>query len=275
MNKVITTIVCVLLGVASGFAQEEFKQSLSGINKIELETNTMVNVKIGTSNEIIFENGATCNNCDHDNHYDYNEHEYENDQDDEEERSKGLKAVYAGGVDNTGFGMQMDKDGDVMRLTDLKSFTQRRGFTITIPANIDLKLDCGSLGGARVEDFSKELEVKTSVGSIELVNVTGPITAHSSVGAIDVKFREVNQSSPISISSSTSPVDVSLPSNTKANIEMRSTMGSVYSNFDLEVPREDGLKAVGGQRKIKGELNGGGVNISLRSSTGNIYLRKN
>ncbi len=270
--------IAFLLAVAFGFAQENFKQSLNGIKKVEIETNTRVWVVIGSSNEIELSNGANCDGCedskkDYDNYN--NNYNYNNDNDDEDDRAKGLTPIYSGGTDNTGFGMYMERDGDVLRLKDLKSWMQRGGFTVSLPRSVDLKLDCGSLGSAWVNGLSSDLEVNTSTGSIMLKDVTGPITAHSSTSTIDVVFSTVNQGAPISISSSTGHVDVSLPSNTNADVELKSTMGEVYSNFDLEVPREDGLRVVGGRRNIKGKLGSGGVKISLRSSTGNVYLRKN
>jgi hypothetical protein len=51
-------------------------------------------------------------------------------------------------------------------------------------------------------------------------------------------------------------------------------MGTIYTDFDLEIPRKDGMKRIGAVRKIETKLNSGGVNISLRSSTGDVYLRK-
>lgn len=274
-------MLCFLITVA----QEDYTQSLSGIKKVQIETGTTVRIVAGTSNELRFtkyERDSTNSRYDNE-YYEHIEHteEYEDSDCDEcpkkttkKDRSKGLKAVYAGGTDNTGFGMSIEKDGDVLRIKDLKSWMQRGGLQIVLPKDIDIKLDCGNLGSAQINGFSSEIEVKTNVGGIVLSDVTGPITAHTSTGLVEVKFSSVNQASPISLSSSTGVVDVTLPSNTKANLELRSSMGSVYTDFDLQPEREDGMKIVGSNRKIVSKLNGGGVNIELRSSTGNVYLRK-
>ncbi|MBX2827082.1 MAG: DUF4097 domain-containing protein [Flavobacteriaceae bacterium] len=269
MKRISICIIALLFSLVA-WSQKEHKVSLSGINKVILETNTTVVVQVGSSGELTLKDGANCDNCDdHEYHY-----EDSHDHEDEDDRAKGLTALYAGGVDNTGFGMSSERDGSTLKLKDLKPFTQRNGFTLTLPKNIDLTLDCGSLGGANIENFSSELEIETNVGDIRLKNVTGPITATTSTGTVDVEFTNVSQEAPISISSSTGVIDVSLPSSTKADVEMRTTMGNVYSNFDLVPEREDGMKIVGANRKIKGKLNNGGVNIRLISSVGNIYLRK-
>nr|WP_321232132.1 DUF4097 family beta strand repeat-containing protein [uncultured Psychroserpens sp.] len=262
------------LSVVFTYAQEDYTKSLNGITKVQIETGTTVKIIAGTGNELKFskyehdELDHNHENCDH-------EHDAEcYDCDNDNDRAKGLKAVYSGGVDNTGFGMSISQEGSVLRIKDLKSWMQRNGLQITLPKTMDLHIDSGNLGTAIVVGFSSEIEVNTNVGNITLKNVTGPITAHTSTGTIEVDFSSVNQSSPITLSSSTGIVDVSLPSNTKANLELRSTMGTIYTDFDLQKPSKDGMKVVGSTRKIETQLNNGGVKIVLRSSTGNVYLRK-
>lgn len=260
--------------IATG--QEDYTQSLKGINKVHIETGAAIKIVTGTSNELRFSKYIRDSTW---YKYSYN-YEYNYDCDDcpsqksKDDRAKGLKPIYAGGTDNTGYGISIGKEGDVLRIKDLKSFMDRGGLQITLPKNIDIKLDCGNLGSAQINGFSSEIEVKTNVGGIVLNDVTGPVTAHTSTGLIEVKFSDVNQSAPISLYSSTGVVDVALPSDTKADLELRSSMGSVYTDFDIQPKRKDGLKIVGSNREIVSELNGGGVNIKLSSSTGNVYLRK-
>lgn len=281
MKQLLMCIAILVGGAYSTNAQEAFfKESLQGIKKVEIEASTHMTVVTGTANEVSFQWGSHCEGCkkslfDEEDEY----HEEENDFFHEEDttrkdKAKGLKAIYAGGVDNTGMGMFLERDGEVLRIKDLKPITQRKPFTITVPSSIDLHLDCGNLGSALVKGITSELEINSNVGRIQLIDVTGPITANSATGDIDVVFSSVSQNAPISISTATGDVDVSLPTNVKANVTLKSTMGTVYSNFELEKPRKDGLKVVGNTRKIEGTLNNGGVKVHLSSSVGNIYLRK-
>ncbi len=274
----ITTIIAIFCFLFSE-AQEDYTQSLEGIKLVRIESGTKVKLVAGKANELRFtkyirdkeDDYDECDECDHEH---YEEHEHEEGRHRGNNRSKGLKPVYAGGTDNTGFGMSIEREGDVLRIRDLKSWMQRSGMQVYLPKDVDIYLDCGNMGSARIQGFSSEIEVNTNIGGIYMNDVTGPITAHTSTGLIDVKFSKVNQDSPISINTSTGIVDVTLPTDTKANLELRSNMGSVYTDFDLEIPREDGMRSVGANRKIQAKLNGGGVNISLRSSTGSVYLRK-
>jgi len=265
MKKIITLIVLFLVSNNLTQAQENFKQSLSGVKHVKIEMDAKIKLIAGSGNDLVISENK--NN-------DHSDYDHDDDKQKKKDKMKGMKAVYSGGVDNTGFGLSVEKEGETLKIKDLKSWMQRGSVTITLPKNMNVMLDCGNLGKADVEGFSSELEVNANVGYINFTNVTGPITAHTSTGAITVKFNNVNQGSPISITSSTGDVDVTLPTNTKADLQLRSTMGTIYTDFDLETPRKDGMKRIGATRKIESKLNSGGVDISLRSSTGDVYLRK-
>ncbi|MEE9362656.1 MAG: DUF4097 family beta strand repeat-containing protein [Cellulophaga sp.] len=271
MKKIQMIILFVLCGITAN-AQKSFKQSLNGIKKVIIESNAQLSITTVVANELVISEGIECDDCDEDEKHEKHNHDNHGQGND---RAKGLTALYPGGEDTTdGFGLNIKKDGDVLRIIDLKSNFQRGGLSFALPKTIDISVNCGNMGRVRMEKFSSEIEVISNIGHVHLIDVTGPITASSSTGTIHVEFVSVNQKSPISIRSSTGDIDVSLPENTKANLEMKTTMGTVYTNFKLTKPSKDGMNAVGGQRRIENVLNGGGVQIKLSSSIGNVYLRK-
>ena len=238
-------------------AQEAYKHSLSGIKKVKIYTDTSIDLKLGTSNQFII-SGANSSK----------QSKAKND------KAKGLKALYSKGNDNTGRGLEIIKEGNTLIVKDLESFMKRNGFKIQIPKGIDVYLNSGNLGHVKVDGITSEIEIKTNVGHIDLKNISGPVTVSTNTGDINAAFKTVNQSSPISLRTATGDVDVSLLSNTKANLELKTTMGTVFTNFDFEVKSSKGLKPVGNPRKISTKLNNGGVTITLSSTTGNVYLRK-
>ncbi|RUA11047.1 MAG: hypothetical protein DSY83_17140, partial [Flavobacteriia bacterium] len=65
----------------------------------------------------------------------------------------------------------------------------------------------------------------------------------------------------------------SLPTNTPANLSLSTLNGNVYTDFDIELKDKNGLKSLLG-RNVKASINGGGVNLSMKSTNGNMYLRK-
>lgn len=236
-------------------AQETYKHSLSGIKKVKVYTDTSIDLKVGNSNQLLIsgmnKESSTKKN-----------------------KSKGLKALYAKGNDNTGLGIEITKDGSTLIIRDLESFMKRNGFNIEIPNGISIYLNCGNLGHAKVNNIQSEIEIKTNVGHINLTNVSGPATVSTNTGNITAIFSTVNQSNPITLKTATGDVDVSIASTTKADLSLKSTMGTVFTDFDFKVEKSKGLNPIGNPRKISTKLNNGGVQISLNSTTGNVYLRK-
>ncbi|WP_299108419.1 hypothetical protein [uncultured Tenacibaculum sp.] len=265
---------------------KEYTQSLSGIKKVRIETNTKTKIVVSSGNSLTIKNLASshgnCGDCDYDKHEDHEDESHWPNKDHadkkrkkKEDKRKGLTAIYPGGKDNTnGFGFSINKDGNTLIVRDLKSHFQRHGIQLALPKNVNISVDTGNLGSIEVVGFTAEVEVNTNVGRINMVDVTGPITAHSNVGPINIEFSKVSQASPITVSSSVSEIDVAIPANTKANLELK-TNGTVYTNFDIEVPTpKKGMRNVSGVKKIVSAINNGGVKIKLKSSMGNIYLRK-
>ena len=190
------------------------------------------------------------------------------------DKRKGLTAIYPGGKDDTnGFGFSIYKEGTTLYINDLKSHFQRHGLYVKLPKNLNISVDGGNLGSIEMEGFTGEVEASSNVGRISMKNVTGPLTIDANVGKVDIDFNKVNQTSPITISSSVSEIDVAIPASTKADLSIK-TQGTVYTNFDFKIPRKKGLKNVSGRKSITSKLNNGGVKIYIKSSMGNIYLRK-
>lgn len=255
--------ILLFTGLIANAQKKEYKHSLKGIKTVQIESGASIIVTSTETSELILIDNA------------FSHKEPLENLKREKEKTKGLTAIYAGGKDNTnGLGFSITRGGSTLIVRDLKSHFQRHGIQIKLPKMINVSVDCGNLGNLTVEGFSSEVEVETNVGSINMKNVTGPITAHTNVGAINIDFVTVSQASPITISTNVSEIDVSIPANTNASLELK-TRGTVYTNFDLQMPPpKNGLKNVGSAKKITDNINKGGVKITLRSNMGNIYLRK-
>ncbi len=249
--KKIAIILIAFLAVGQLNAQD-YTKSLQGIKKVKVSSESGVDIKVSNQNELrIVADGHKI-----------------------PEKAKGLKAVYSGGTDNTELGMYIQKEGETLVIKNLKGMHSKL-LEIYLPKTINIIVEKSNLGNVSLSGFSSEIEAAANVGNITLKDVTGPVVARTATGEINVIFNKVNQNSPISLMSSTGAVDVSLPSGTPANLELKTSMGEIYTDFDIKFPVEDNnMKLVRGKRAIKTELNNGGVEISLRSSVGNIYLRK-
>ncbi len=267
MRKLITITALLLLAVVYG-QKKSFTYSLQGVKTVRIDTDTKVKIAASGTNELVIKEKRDndeehCEDCDDDqNHKSL------------EEKTKGLKAIYPGGEDTTnGMGFSIERKGDVLHVIDLLSHVKRNHLDVTLPKNIHIIFTTRILGAVEVVGFTSEVEAKTNVGNIIMKDVTGPITVNANTGNVNIEFVKVNQSSPITIFSNVGEIDVTIPENTKANLDLK-TRGTFYTNFEIEMPKKDGLKAVRGSQKISSALNNGGVQIKLKSTLGNIYLRK-
>lgn len=81
----------------------------------------------------------------------------------------------------------------------------------------------------------------------------------------------------MSVKSINGEVDLTLPSAAKADFDLSSLQGDIFTDLDIAVDKkgkEDGERFLGGMNNIKGKLNGGGVKVTVSSINGNLYLRK-
>jgi lia operon protein LiaG len=191
------------------------------------------------------------------------------------DKAKGLKPVFAGGEDNTGIGVYMEKNGNNVTLTCLLSITQRENYKIKVPRNIAVKIhsSCGGGGDITVSNMVGEVEVSNCQG-IELKNCTGPVVLSTISGSINLKLGSMSKDRPVSIACISGDIDITLAPTAAVDLQMHTVSGNIYTDFDLSQKDKGDLKRVGGNSNIGTQLNGGGAKLTLTNVSGNIYLRK-
>ena len=190
------------------------------------------------------------------------------------DRADGLKVINSLGLeDNTGIGLSVVKTGDEVEIHPVSRLSDTR-YTIYVPKNVAIFYQHSSHHGndVKISDVQSELEVTVKFNSIYLENVSGPMTINTVHGKVEAIFSQVSQENAISIASAHGLIDVALPSDTKANLRLKSSHGEIYSDMNIEYNTSSNLHRIGSSN-ISGSLNGGGVDIDLRTSHSNIYLR--
>jgi DUF4097 and DUF4098 domain-containing protein YvlB len=196
------------------------------------------------------------------------------------EAPAGLKRIYA-----PSSSLNVEEENNVMRI-EVGSHRQAMDVTLQVPLKTSLNLSTINGGAMIVENVQGDLEVNNTNGAITLTNVAGSVVAHALNGAITASIREADPAKPMSFSSLNGKIDVTLPANMKANLNLQSARGEVYSDFDVtltptepkveETKREDGR----GRYRIRtghgmiGKVNGGGQEVTFKSMNGSIYIRK-
>jgi lia operon protein LiaG len=189
------------------------------------------------------------------------------------EKAKGLKAIYPSGTDNTGIGLDVQKNGNQITVTNLIPFTKSGEFQIKVPDNFSLEMEsgCERSNDISIENTKNEIDIK-SCHNIDLKNVTGPLILSTISGDINVTFSTINSDKPFSVNSISGEIDIALPVKTATNLELGTINGGIYSDFEFNDAQKN-LKKVGGN-EMNFALNGGGFKFSIVTVSGNIYLRK-
>ena len=192
------------------------------------------------------------------------------------EKAKGLKPLSAYGEENTNIGLYVKQEGNIVIIAAASGSANDADYLLKLPKNLKLKVDYKSFqsGDVEVSNMANEVEVQSQIAEVKLINVTGPIVAHSLSADILVIFTQLNQNSPTSISSTSGDIDITLPAVTKGNFKMSSTSGEVYTDMNFEFGEEKELNRWGGGMSANATLNGGGVEVALRCISGDIYVRK-
>ena len=249
MKQIISSLIVLLC--ISGLKAQDYTKSLSGIEWVKVESKATVVLKTHSSNELLIKRKDSRGTP---------------------ERAKGLRLVGAGGSDNTDVGFYVVKEGNTLIVKNLR---KNKSAEIYLPADQNVAVTSNWNGHISINGFTGEIEASTLLnGGIVMKDVSGPVTANSLNGAVEIKFSKVNQDSPITIATTNGTVDITMPGDTPANLTLGSINGEIYSNFDLKIPSEKGLKNIKSRQDIKGNINNGGVNIKLKSINGSIYLRK-
>jgi len=251
MKQIITFALILVTGVA--FSQE-YKISKS-TGRLEINEVNNVSIEGYNGNEIVFSSLESR---------------------DRDPRAQGLRAVSANGLeDNTGIGLAVNDKGTTFEVYQLKKMDGPR-VKILVPKGVTVSYRHTSPHGSdvKIRNVESELEISTVHNGIILDNITGPANIRTVHGKVEVTFND-NVKGPLYLSSTHGLVDVSLPAATKANISMSAGHGEIFldPNLKVEVPKTGEFVRYGSS-KFEGKMNGGGIDITLATSHGNVYLRK-
>ncbi len=250
--KTIILLVCAPLLACPVYAQE-YKVS-KNTGRLEINEVNHVSIEGTAGNEIVF------TSRDHDRELD--------------ERAKGLRAISSLGLeDNTGLGLSVVDKGNVIEVQQLKK-TEGPDIRILVPKGVVVSYKHTSPYGGELEikNFDGEIDVSTVHNAVVLNNTGGVVSVKTVHGDIDASLPAAPKAA-VSLQSIHGHVDLALPAATKANLTLSTQWGEVLVDpaFKIELERTGNL--VNYSDKVRGKLNGGGIDVSLSSQHNNVYLR--
>lgn len=240
MKKQLLLFTLLSLGVSvSAWAQKEYRLAKS-TGRLNLNINGAI-VEGYDGNDIIFSAKNT-------------------ETEEIDERAKGLKAINGSGfTDNTGLGVDVTASGQDINV-NMVSRKLKGILTIKVPQNIKIYFANNSnvyFEEVMLKNLKNEIEVSTTYNKIKLENNSGPMNIKTVYGSVDASFAG-DIKGPVSIISVYSYVDVSIPAATKANLELGTSYGKLYSadEFNIVIDKNSGKEEKSGSESVSTTENG-------------------
>lgn len=278
--------VMVLLSLATGYAQklgEEIVVELSqpdeeGTLKLHLIEGSITVTAHDGKEVIITPSESTYKsewNCDCDDDHD---HHWDRDDEDEEDRLAGLRKIETGG----NFNITVNQNDNYITISS-DSWNTPIDYDIKVPRDFNLNLKATNNGNISVRGVRGNHEISNVNGAITMEKISGSLIANTVNENITVDFVDVDEDQPMAFTSLNGDLDLTFPTQVGFNIKLQSRQGDVYTDFDWQPVAVDPKverSGSGGTRRIKienwtyGKINGGGVEYYLKTTNGDIILRK-
>ncbi|WP_167457291.1 DUF4097 family beta strand repeat-containing protein [Sphingobacterium detergens] len=200
-------------------------------------------------------------------------------QQEENDRAKGLRVVNGSGLsDNSGMGMNIQNIAGVTEIS-MVGMPLEDSVHVRVPFDLSISVRGGrggffNGGGIEIKDIKAEVEISSTMGDVKVINVTGPLNVKVAQGDVVAKFVQPVKG-PISLIAAMGAVDVAFPVKFGANVDMKTSMGNIYAadEFQFEKPVEEPKNSYIMSNTVKGKMNGGGQDVILKTSMGDIYIR--
>lgn len=192
-------------------------------------------------------------------------------------RSDGLRRI-----PNTSHGLTLEERDNRVKIST-SSWNRATRLVVKVPRRTSLDLKTVNDGDVEVRGVAGELELGNANGSITALDVSGSVVANTLNGDIKITFTSVTPDKPMAFSNLNGDIDVTFPANLKADLRMRTDMGDILTDFDLDVVATTQRKSEGGdgkgfhlkiEKQIEAKVGGGGPEITFKNFNGDILIRK-
>ena len=165
-------------------------------------------------------------------------------------------------------GFSMSEDNNVVTIHGSSGGSSHLALQVPFQTNLEIK--CTNCGETQISNIAGDIDINVTNGGIRLTNTSGAVLAHSLNSRVFAFFEKAPQK-PISLSTLNGGLDVTVPGDTKVNLNVKTSNGKIYSDFDVRLA---GGTLMQPGKGLGGTINGGGVEMRLQSFNGSIYLRR-
>lgn len=195
----------------------------------------------------------------------------------EGETKDGLKRISSGTID-----LEVSENSNSVKVNS-DSWNTKIDLEIEVPSGIDLKLEAYNGGDIIVSNIEGELEIENYNGEITATDISGTVIASTYNGDIVIKYAKLTPNTPLSYSTYNGDIDLTFPADMKATLKMRTQQGDILTDFDVNLIKggpvkkqesKSGTYKVVVDEWVRGDVNGGGAEITMKNYNGDLKIRK-
>jgi hypothetical protein len=146
-------------------------------------------------------------------------------------------------------------------------------FEVQVPRSVKYDFDHISSvsGDVEVSNVSGRIHAGSVSGQVKVHDVSGSVTAKSVSGDVEVEIRRLDGTTDdMKFSSVSGDVNVQMPSEIDADVDMSSLSGGIKTDFPIEVTKE----RYGPRTSARGKLGNGSRRLQMSSVSGSLRLRR-
>jgi DUF4097 and DUF4098 domain-containing protein YvlB len=201
----------------------------------------------------------------------------EGDAEDRNKTKDGLRRIGGGGMD-----LEVTENGNTVSIHS-GSWNRKLSLEVEVPSGTDVEAKTHNDGDLMIANINGDAELTNHNGEITALNMSGSVIATTYNGEVKVSFDKVKEGTPMSFTTYNGDVDITFPSTMKASLKMKTEHGDIYSDFDVtfkntgpvqKTENKAGVYKVVIDEWKRGDINGGGPEVTLRNYNGDIFVRK-
>lgn len=145
-------------------------------------------------------------------------------------------------------------------------------FEVRVPRAVSYNFDgfASVSGNVEVSGVTGRLRASAVSGDVRVKNVSGSATVNSVSGDVEVEVDRLDGSDDMKFTSVSGDVNVKMPSNLDADVDISSLSGSIKTDFPIEVQSE----RHGPRTFARGRLGSGARRVNMNTVSGDLTLNR-
>jgi DUF4097 and DUF4098 domain-containing protein YvlB len=139
-------------------------------------------------------------------------------------------------------------------------------FEIKVPQIADLEINTVN-GKILIEDVQGDVHTRSTNGGIRLSSIKGPVSCKTVNGSITAEIEEIASFEKMSFRTTNGGIELIVPVNLKANVEVNTVNGGIFTDLPLEISGRFNRKS------MRGKINHGGGELILKTVNGGVTIK--